>query len=352
MRHALACAALLLLATSLPAQTALFVNSAPIGAEVTINGSAYGSTPLLVRDLEPGSYEVEIIKPGYRIAMESVELADGDVRAVEFRPEPDLFVGAFSAERTVVGGISYDRQESTLVLPSGTYALASNGSTLILDPVYPNDGALTAARIATIAGGVASALAVVEDLLVNDEASYFTSSLPSPATIASLTFTVTAAGFWIGLSAEKREYEQRMVVRPFEEGLTPAEAERSYLDGEAALEAGNLSLALTNYSRVVADGGDSEYVPQALYKMGQIYSVSGDAELAARLLERLVRDYPAPGVYDRGLKSLADAYVALERYDDAIARLRRLVYYDDLYDPADIRGDIDEIRRRSTEAAE
>ncbi|MFW5789341.1 MAG: PEGA domain-containing protein [Spirochaetota bacterium] len=327
------------------AEATLFVNSAPIRAEVTINGSSYGVTPLLVRDLASGTYEIQVIKPGYEPATERVELEDGDVRAVELRPTADLFVGAFSADETVVEDRVYPRQSATVVLPSGVYELASDGRRLRLNPVYPNEGALAAARLATIAGGVASLLAIAEDLLVRDADSFFTSHLPSPATITVVTVTAAAGGFWIGLAAEKRAYQQRMVVRPFEERLTPAEAERFYLEAEAALEAGNLSRALTNYSRVVADGGDSEFIPDALYKSGQIYSVSGDEELATRLLELLVDDYPAPDVYERGLKSLADALVALGRYDEAIARLREMVFYDPLYEPDDIESDIDDIIR-------
>lgn len=343
----------LLVSTAASAASTLFVTSAPIGAEVTINGTAYGTTPLLVRDLEPGTYEVSVIKPGHAPATERLELAEDEVGAVELRPEPDLFVGAFSADETIVDGTVYDRQESTLVLPSGTYELEAEGRRLRLTPVYPNEGALAAARIATIAGGVAAILSTVEDVLVGDADSYFTSYLPSPATITMWTITAGAGGFWIGLAADRRAYEERMVVRPFADALTPAEAERFFRDGEAALEAGNLSLALTHYTRVVADGGDSEYIPDALYKSGQIYSVSGDAELASRMLELLVRELPAPDVYDRALKSLADAYVALGRYDEAIARLEQMVFYDPLYEPQDIAGEIESIeQRRDAEAAE
>ncbi|MFW5718262.1 MAG: PEGA domain-containing protein [Spirochaetota bacterium] len=341
-----------LLPAAVPASN-LFVTSAPIGAEVTVNGTAYGTTPLLVRDLEPGIYEVGVIKPGYAPASERIELAGDEARAVELRPEPDLFVGAFSADETIVDGTVYDRQESTLVLPSGTYELETEGRRLQLTPVYPNEGALAAARIATVAGGIAAILSTVEDVLVGDADSYFTSYLPSPATITMWTIAAGAGGFWIGLAADRRAYEERMVVRPFAGTLTPAEAERFFRDGEAALEAGNLSLALTHYTRVVADGGDSEYIPDALYKSGQIYSVSGDAELASRMLELLVSELPAPDVYDRALKSLADAYVALGRYDEAIARLEQMVFYDPLYEPPDIAGEIEAVeQRRDAEAAE
>lgn len=340
------------IASTLAAQTALFVNSAPIDAEVTINGAAYGTTPLLVRDLAPGTYEVSFFKRGHSPATDRVDLDGDEARAVELTLEPDAFIGAFSAKQTIVDGRVYPRRDSTFRLPSGTYELVPDGSSMRLSPVYPNEGALRAARIATIAGGFAAAISTVEDLLVRDGQSYFTSFLPSPATITMWTITAGAGGFWIALASEKRAYHNRTVVQPYGESLTAAEAERFYLNGEEALEAGNLSRALNHYTRVVAEGGDSEYVPDALYKSAQIYSVSGDVELASRLLEELVSELPAPDVYDRGLKSLADAYVAMERYDNALATLGEMVYYDSTYAPADIEAEVEQINRAREEDAQ
>ncbi|MFP4113133.1 MAG: PEGA domain-containing protein [Spirochaetota bacterium] len=348
MKRALVCILCIFapLATT-PAQTALFVSSAPIEAEVTVNGTARGATPLLLRDLEPGTYEVTVVKPGHVPATERVELGENETRAVELRPEPSAFVGAFSADETIVGERSYSRQQAVLELPAGTYELSSRGRTLSLQPVYPNEGALSAARIVTIAGGAAAALATIEDVLVTDARSYFTSYMPSPGTIAVWGITVAAGGFWIALEAEKADYVARMEIRAYEGDLTAAEAERVYRSADEFLEAGNLSRALDDYTTIVANGGDSEYVPDALYKAAEIYSVSGDLVLSSQLLELLISDYPAPDVYDRALKSLSDAYVARGRYDDAIARLEMMLFYDPTYsrdDIADEIGEIEELR--------
>lgn len=332
-----------LVAAPLPAGTTLFVTSAPIRAEVTINGTAHGPTPLLVRDIAAGDYEVTVIKPGYRPATERVTVVAKGVHAVRLRPQPDLFVGSFSAEQTVVGNQVYSRQESVFELPSGTYEIAADGNSLRLSPVYPRAGALQAARITTVAAGLAALVATAEDLFVRDGRSFFTSYLPSPATFAVLTVTAGAAGFWIGLAADKRAYEERMAVNRFTGTLTHTEAERRYLESDAALEAGSLSRALGGYSRVVADSGDSEYIPSALYKSAQIYSVSGDLELAARLLEVLVAEFPDVDVYDRALKLLGDLYTSLNRYEEAVDRLERMVFYDDLFDREDILAQIEEI---------
>ena len=343
---------LTLLAQAALAQTALFVNSVPIRAEVTINGTSRGSTPLLVRDLPPGEYEVTATKPGHVPATTRIELVAGVPEAVELTLEPDTFVLSFSASETIVDDRVFARRESRLRLPSGTYQLSPDGTGLRLQPVYPNEGALAAARLVTIAVGTVSLLATVEDVIVGDAQSWFTGYLPSPGTLAGWTVTAAAGGFWIGLAAERRAYEERMVVRPYEGFATPAEAERSYESAERALEAGNLSLALSGYTRVFTDGGDSEFVPDSIYKAGQIYAVSGDLELAAELLEILVADYPAATLYDRGLRALADAYAGMGRYDDAIEALRSMVYYESIYEPDDIESDIEDIRRRAEEGSE
>lgn len=342
-RHALLLTALVLIAGAARAEQVLYVNTAPISAEVTVNGSARGATPLILRDLPAGEYEITVAKPGYRSASERVALAPEAVESVSFDLQPAAFVASFSAAETVIGEQTLSRQESTLVLPSGTYELATVESSLRITPVYPNESALVAARIITLAAGVTAVISTVEDAFVADGRSFFTSYLPSAGSIAAWVTTLGSAGFWIALEGEKREYNDRVTVAVYEEGLTAAEAESIYLEGDRALEAGNLARALTFYTRIVASGGDSEYLPQALYKSAQIYSLGGDTALAARLWERLLTDYPAVEVYDRALKSLSDMYVLLGRYEEAIERLDQITFVDPLFTPEDIEEDRAEI---------
>lgn len=326
--------------------TGLFISSAPIRAEVTLDGTPIGTTPLLVRNLEPGTHEIAIIKPGHLPRTDTVEVRPGEFADYAPTLEPNLFVGAFAAAETVVAGQTYSRQDARLILPAGTYEFSQDGTRLSLDPVYPNESVLRGLRVATPVIIVAAVIATVEDLLVDDSArSFFSSYLPSPATFAAWTAATASTGFLIALNRDKERYEADTVVRELETRLTEAEAERYYLEGEAALEAGNLERALTNYTRVVVDGGDSEYVPLALYKAGRIFSISGDTALALPLLELLVTDYPVPDNYDRALKSVSDIHAAAGRRREAIAALEQMVFVDDLYDPEDIRSDIDELRK-------
>ena len=327
------------------ADSGLFVSSAPIRAEVTLDGTPIGTTPLLVRGLSPGDHQLTIIKPGYLRTSTIVTIADGEFEQFTAALEPSVFVGAFAAAETVVAGTTYSRQDARLILPAGTYEFSQSGTRLSLDPVYPNESALRGLRVATPIVVVAAVIATVEDLIVQDSArSYFTSYFPSPATFAAWTAAAASSGFLIALNRDREQYEARTVVQELETTLTDAEAERYYLDGERALEAGNLGTALTNYMRVVVDGGDSEYVPLALYKGARIYTISGEGSLALPLFQLLVRDYPVPETYDRSLKSIADLQTANGNYDDAIRSLQEMVFVDDLYDRDGIINDIEAIR--------
>jgi hypothetical protein len=323
---------------------ALFIGSAPIRAEVVLDGTPIGQTPLFVESISAGDHEITLIKPGHLQHIESVTVAPGETVQFSTVLEPSVFVGAFAAPETIVDGQSYSRQDSRLILPAGTYEFSQTGSSLTLNPVYPYESALRSLRVAAPVVAIAAIIATVEDIFVNDSASFFTSRLPSPATFATWTAAAASGGFLIALSQDKKRYEAETVVRRYETPLTDAEAERFYLIGERSLEAGNLETALTNYTRVVVEGGDSEYVPLALYKAARIYTISGETELALPLFELLVRDYPVPDTYDRALKSISDILVTRERYEEAIQALERMVFADDLYDPQTVRSDISTIR--------
>lgn len=331
--------------------TVLFISTAPIRAEVTLDGTPIGRTPLLVRGIAPGEHQLTLIKPGHLRRSEIIEIAPGRIEQFFATLEPNVFVGAFAAAETVVAGTTYSRQDARLVLPAGTYEFSQLGTRLSLDPVYPNESALRGLRVATPVIILAAVIATVEDLLVRDDArAYFTSFLPSPATFAAWTTAAASSGFLIALNRDKERYQAETVIRQLETTLTDAEAERYYLEGDQALGAGNLGTALTNYTRVVLDGGDSEYVPLALYKTGRIYSISGERDLALPLFQLLIRDYPVPETYDGALKSISDIYLLKAHYDEAILSLESMLFVDDLYDREDIQADIDSIR--TTQAGE
>ncbi|MGI6495348.1 MAG: PEGA domain-containing protein [Kiritimatiellia bacterium] len=65
-----------------PLRGLLLVTSAPAGAEVSIDGADYGTTPLLVPSLRLGTYRVRLSAPGFQAKEAEVELTDRTPRQV------------------------------------------------------------------------------------------------------------------------------------------------------------------------------------------------------------------------------------------------------------------------------
>jgi hypothetical protein len=335
-----------ILGSALFATPVLFVNSAPLGAEVIVNGVIAGRTPLLLRDLDPGEIEVSLMKPGHLPASARVELVTGEVAVVEPELEPTSFVAAFSSRTDVVGQQEFAQQAAQLRLPVGDYRIESNAGSLSITPVYPRESGLRAARLVTIAAGIAAVASTIEDTLISDGRSYFTSYLPSPGTIATWITATGAAGFWIALEADKQRYQEATKIRQFAGALTPAEVEAFYLEAEQALAIGDLPRALAGYARVMEGGEDSVYVPSSIYKAGQIYSSTGDDELAMGLWRRILSEYPDPAVYDRAVRSLSETLAEEQAFEAAAETLDLMTFVDPIFAREDVEDDRNRLRDR------
>jgi len=66
----------------------LDISSTPSGAEVTVNGSPYGVTPVTAADLEQGSYVIGCNLPGYQNAQSQVILSAGKRQPVSMTLQP------------------------------------------------------------------------------------------------------------------------------------------------------------------------------------------------------------------------------------------------------------------------
>lgn len=314
------------------AATVLFVSSAPIGAEVSFDGSSVGRTPLLLTDIPAGGHVIEVFKPGFLTGRRRVSTSAGEIGEVELALEPSAFVAQFSAPELITPAARYARDEATVSINSGTYTLSSSGTALKIEPHYPLEPLRRAAIISTPILVAVTTLALVEDLLAPRSASFH----PAPSTIAAFGLTTTTFGFAIGLSRDRNRYLQRATVGGFSGIITAAEAQAEYVAGDAALEAGNLAAALEHYSRLLAAGTDSELLPDALYKAARVYAISGESGLALPLLEQLVDRYPVIDYYDAALVQIADFHVEAARYDAARDAIGRMVFADPLFPRAEI----------------
>jgi PEGA domain len=63
------------------AASSVIVTTEPAGARVTVNGVGYGSTPLAIRYLPPGTKRIRVTKSGYRTEERVVAVDDGGAAA-------------------------------------------------------------------------------------------------------------------------------------------------------------------------------------------------------------------------------------------------------------------------------
>jgi len=60
----------------------VLIESTPAGARISIDGRDLGPTPLMVRQLRPGTHTLEVRMPGYRLWSQRLTVAAGDSRKI------------------------------------------------------------------------------------------------------------------------------------------------------------------------------------------------------------------------------------------------------------------------------
>jgi hypothetical protein len=67
----------------------VLIESTPPGARIRIDGRDLGPTPLMVRQLRPGTHTLELRLPGYRLWSQRITVAAGDRRQISATLERD-----------------------------------------------------------------------------------------------------------------------------------------------------------------------------------------------------------------------------------------------------------------------
>jgi hypothetical protein len=67
-----------------PQTGSIFISSSPLGADVYLDGSYRGTTPLVVKDVDVGLHRVKVSKPGYKESTDYVYVSAGKRISVQF----------------------------------------------------------------------------------------------------------------------------------------------------------------------------------------------------------------------------------------------------------------------------
>lgn len=332
----------------------LFLTSDPMGAEVYLNGSPLvDKTPVLLRDLDPGTYEVELVKEGYKPISAKLEVNIGSPVMRDVTLESLYFKPRFIDEKALVfNGDVLDNPEYGLRLDTGAYLFRRNAAgSLIIDPVYPRQNLISALNFSISLFAVLSGVLTANDIIGSNTDSFSLS--PSTTLSWGVTLSLTAADLF--LLGHRRTYLEKIQPEPLQENASTLEAATYYNRGERLLSLGNMDEALNYYTEVLDRYPESPFIPRALYKIAKIHQITGETSLAATELQLILDSYPVPDLYDKACQNLAVLYFREGHFEKSLTYLDAMVFVDPLFSREEVAlygSDILKVWSESTQAVE
>ncbi len=317
-----------------------FLTTTPINADVLLDGEPLEEqTPLLLRQLAPGSHELEIRKQGYKTEQLGVELAAGEIRSLEI----ELASLSFSTllpeeERVIIRGQQQETGDTVYQLPEGIYSFSREGGSLHIEPVFPQDSWIGGLNLAIPLSVAFITVLTFHDIFYPKRAALqFTEDFSlSPATLSAYGLTISLISFDIALYVRRNKAR-----KAFSYAATPREqalhsAKEYYERAENLLALGQLDEALRFYTRVLEGYKDSPLYPYALFKTARIHFLTGEDSLATIEFNLIADHYPLPDLYDKAQRGLADILLRRESYQESIEQLQHMIFADPLYSKEEI----------------
>lgn len=330
-------ALLLVLALSAPLlcaqeNEALFISSRPLGAAVFLNGRALAEkTPLLIRDLAPGAYRIDLIKEGFLTTRAELDFLGQKATAVSYRLTRDGIALDPEVDSLTLRGTPIPGAEEGILLQPGAYTMAYDDETLNIEPIYPRNGTIQALDILAPSLIILGGFLMGQELFDDQEETF---------TISPLSVGIATVGAALGigdirLRVDRRDYLEGSEIRPVH-GVGDTQGEELLDKAAAILATGATAEAAALYSRFVVEHPDSYRLPEALYSLGRLHLIEGKLDLAAAEFRLILERYPAASVFDKSCKALADYYALIGEYEAAATALDSIVYYDPAFNEAEI----------------
>lgn len=319
------------LGAQVPEAASVFLDSSPIGARVVLDGQVRAErTPTLLRGLPSGEHTVTFWKDGYQEVTRSFRVVEGRVQVVLAPLAPESVSLVFPQnEEVATGSTRYPTVRNQFRFPTGTYYLADSEGTARLNPVFPDAALLDTAGWALAVTGVGTGLMAGIDTWVWKNGG---PAHPSALTWALGAATLSELAWYLTLETRKREFyrEAAPQISPLPQRLELAFSLSR--EGDAALQAGDLSAAEAIFRRLVQDYPDSTYAPAAWFRLARVHSVTGRQDLALGEYRLVAERFPQASTHDRARQALADLYEVNDRPDLALYHLDRMVLSDGFFD--------------------
>lgn len=318
--------------------TAVFITSNPIGAVVVVDRKTILSrTPVLLRDLSVGKHRVDVARRGYSPESKSFEVSGGKPTVVSLSLKPEFIDPLFPANQKVtIDGHSADYGKERYYLPAGEYRVGKADGAVSINPVFPNQQVLGILNIATAGLLTTSAILAGEAIMSSlgssssqNNNSNNNNGMGGQIAVWSISGLATLSDIFMHI--QKARYLRAYAPQSVPVRTTQSSAEELYNRAQNLLGAGSLAAAAELYVEIIRGNTDSAYYPRALYQLAKVHSIEGDNLLAKTELTIILDKYPAPDLYDKTCKSLADLSYRQGDFKTALSYLDKMVFLDPLF---------------------
>jgi tetratricopeptide (TPR) repeat protein len=323
--------------TGIPAYTEapyeIFISTDPVEADVFINGSEAGKTPVRLRNFKEDTIELRITKSGFVDINEEITLskqrrellfyalAPENLEITFHQKEQNIYVNDEPAGKTPL---------SIGNLPSGTYRIEKTEDGISFSNEkfkYLKRATLTETLFT--AGFMALSFAGTVIYSVQDH--------PGPqAPILGLSTAVFGGLFGYNLlklskinTIFKTEVDDIKAINV--ETFRRETARDLFSTGMEMLGNENYDEALTKFSFVVNVFSDSEYAAISMYEMGYCYYMKENYAKATEYFRRFVYEYPIYELFNYGVYYLLDIALSSGQFEHAVVDYNKLrpVYLED-----------------------
>ncbi len=310
------------------ADTAVFISTAPLNAEIIIDGNFIPfKTPYLVRGISPGEHSIILLKEGYRREDFLIDISEGEIHAISPELEELLFFPVFSGEDSVIWNRGADTfQNGEIALSDGSFSIYRRNDTIHIDPLFPDQNLVSAMNALFPASLLSSAVITTYDLLNPSSTGHKFSTL----TVLSWGAVIVSGIMNLALNGKKNQFIRETGAAKIRNDKEIT-ADNLYRQGEEALTGGNITESLTAYTEILENYRESRYFPLSLYKSARIHFLTGINILAEQEFKLLVDNYPLPEIYDKACKSLADLLYNQKKYEESLHYLDLMVFIDPFF---------------------
>lgn len=318
----------------------LFVNSQPIGAEVRIDKTLLpGTTPMIIRRADPGTYTFTIRKESYEPATEDLVLAGGQVREMSAQLVPrGLSITLPRNDTAVVAGSEVTAGDSVLQLTGDRFLIESDSGTV---RVRPRPGLERLGDALSIVAPVMMAFGTLltVDAVVNPPEN---GPVLPPTVIAVHGVTAAAIGLNVGIQISRARAARDFRVAVEARG-DPDREQRLLEEADEHLANGDIERSLERYDELLSEFPTSDYVPEALHRSAGVLILLGEVSAAESRFSRIVQELPVADFYDTSLKNLADIAYQRGEYDEALSYLDKITYFRSPFTRAEILEYVEEL---------